>query len=104
MVIMCRREMEQVKIWPMPKEVKYGRKSFYLGEDFKLVTKHDDSSGILKEEFDRMFGVVKMSHVVAANLSGFAKSNILQGLHIVISSPNDEVFPLLFVPFLFFFR
>ncbi|KAG2322114.1 hypothetical protein Bca52824_015327 [Brassica carinata] len=68
----------------------------YLSEDFKLVTegsKYEDPSGILKEGFDRMLAVVRLSHVVSGhrNSSSSGGSALLEGLHVIISSSTDEL-------------
>lgn len=89
-------DIEKLRIWPLPAEVSRGGRRMRLSEDFKLVTegsKYGDPSGILKEGFDRMLGVVRLSHVVSGdrNSSGSGGSALLQGLHVIISSSNDEV-------------
>lgn len=84
-------ENNKVKIWPMPASVSYGHTRLCLSNDFGLSTSYVDSSGILKEAFDRMLAVIKLDHVVDANSSSLRRSNLLQGLHIVISSPNNQL-------------
>ncbi|XVF40838.1 hypothetical protein PTKIN_Ptkin01aG0148500 [Pterospermum kingtungense] len=78
-----------LKIWPMPASVSYGHNRFYLTNDFGLST--NDESGILKEAFDRMLALIKLDHVIDANFSSLHRSNLLQGLHIIISSQNDQL-------------
>ncbi|XVF30211.1 hypothetical protein REPUB_Repub16aG0038000 [Reevesia pubescens] len=81
----------KVKIWPMPASVSYGRSYLYLTNDFGFSTNYDDKSEILKEAFNRMLGVIKLDHIIDANSSAFHNSSLLYGLHIVISSPNDQL-------------
>jgi len=89
-------DIERLRIWPLPAQVSHGGRRMYLSGDFKLVTegsKYGDASGILKEGFDRMLGVVRLSHVISGdrNSSGTGGSALLQGLHVIISSSTDEV-------------
>ena len=89
-------DIEKLRIWPLPAEVSHGGRRMYLSEDFKLVTegsKYEDPSGILKEGFDRMLAVVRLSHVVSGhrNSSSSGGSALLEGLHVIISSSTDEV-------------
>ncbi|OMO82896.1 hypothetical protein COLO4_22777 [Corchorus olitorius] len=73
-------------IWPMPATVSYGQSHLYLSGDFKLSTEYVDSSGILKDGFNRMVSLIKMDHVVDAN-----RSASLLALHVVISSSNEQL-------------
>ncbi|KAE8663018.1 Beta-hexosaminidase 3 [Hibiscus syriacus] len=82
-------ENSKVKVWPMPASVSYGNAHLYLAGDFGLSSNHD--SQILKDAFDRMLAVIKLDHVIDANFSAFDRSSLLQGLHIVVSSPNEEL-------------
>ncbi|WZZ06208.1 hypothetical protein YC2023_092129 [Brassica napus] len=89
-------DIEKLRIWPLPAEVSHGGRRMYLSEDFKLVTegsKYEDPSGILKEGFDRMLAVVRLSHVVSGhrNSSSSGGSALLEGLHVIISSSTDEL-------------
>ncbi|KAG7585892.1 Glycoside hydrolase family 20 catalytic domain [Arabidopsis thaliana x Arabidopsis arenosa] len=89
-------DIERLRIWPLPAQVSHGGRRMYLSGDFKLVTegsKYGDTSGILKEGFDRMLGVVRLSHVISGdrNSSGSGGSALLQGLHVIISSSTDEL-------------
>jgi hexosaminidase len=89
-------DIERLRIWPLPAQVSHGGRRMYLSGDFKLVTegsKYGDASGILKEGFDRMLGVVRLSHVISGdrNSSGTGGSALLQGLHVIISSSTDEL-------------
>ncbi|CAH2065594.1 unnamed protein product [Thlaspi arvense] len=89
-------DIEKLRIWPLPAEVNHGGRRMVLSEGFKLVTegsKYEDPSGILKEGFDRMLGIVRLSHVVSGdgNSSGSGGSSLLQGLHVIISSSSDEL-------------
>ncbi|XP_010528624.2 PREDICTED: beta-hexosaminidase 3 [Tarenaya hassleriana] len=68
----------------------------YLSEEFKLVTdgsNFSDSSGVLKDGFDRMMEVVRLSHAVSGdgNISGGGGSALLQGLHVIVASPSEEL-------------
>lgn len=88
-------DLKKLNIWPMPKSVVYGHHSLYLSEDFELKTegtKYADASGILKEGFLRLLDVVKTAHVIDSNYSHFDPSAILHGIHVIVISPNDEVF------------
>ncbi|XP_022864551.1 beta-hexosaminidase 3 [Olea europaea var. sylvestris] len=94
LVISAAADVKHLNIWPMPKQVNHGHGSLYLGNDFELKTdgsKYPDSSGILKDGFLRIIDVVKATHVIDANFSHFNPSRLLKGIHIVISSPSDEL-------------
>ncbi|KAK8611334.1 hypothetical protein V6N13_131388 [Hibiscus sabdariffa] len=82
-------EISQVKIWPMPASVSYGDARLYLSSDFGLSS--DSESQILKDAFNRMLAVIKQDHVIDANFSAFNRSSLLQGLHIVVSSPDEQL-------------
>ncbi|KAE8684777.1 Beta-hexosaminidase 1 [Hibiscus syriacus] len=82
-------ENSKVNIWPMPASVSYGGARLYLASDFAFSS--DCESQILKDAFDRMFAVIKQDHVIDANFSVFNRSSLLQGLHIVVSSPNEQL-------------
>ncbi|KAL1193266.1 Beta-hexosaminidase 3 [Cardamine amara subsp. amara] len=89
-------DIEKLRIWPLPAEVSRGGRRMILTGDFKLVTegsKYGDPSGILKEGFDRMLGIVKLSHVISGdqNSSGSTGSALLEGLIVIISSSTDEL-------------
>ncbi|KAI3923500.1 hypothetical protein MKW92_028357 [Papaver armeniacum] len=80
-----------VKIWPMPKSVKYGGDTLQLSKDFGLETSgtnFSDHLGILKGGFLRLLDLVEAGHAIDAS-----KNNVglLKGLHIVISSPDDTL-------------
>lgn len=86
--------VDRVKIWPMPKSVSHGHGSLYMNKDFELKTegsKYNDASGILKDGFSRLLHVLQVAHVVDGNSSGAYTSLLLQGLHVVVFSPDDEV-------------
>lgn len=83
-----------LNIWPMPKSVSHGYNNLYLSNDFQLKTegsKYVDASGILKDGFSRLIEIVEVAHVIDSNFSHFDHSALLQGMHVVILSPNDEV-------------
>ncbi|KAK8639038.1 hypothetical protein V6N13_137440 [Hibiscus sabdariffa] len=82
-------EISQVKIWPMPASVSYGDARLYLTSDFGLSS--DSESQILKDAFNRMLAVIKQDHVIDADFSAFNRSSLLQGLHIVVSSPDEQL-------------
>ncbi|XWS65241.1 hypothetical protein CRYUN_Cryun05aG0075600 [Craigia yunnanensis] len=82
-------ENNKVKIWPMPASVSYGHTFLYLSNDFGLSTTYE--SGILNDAFNRMLVVIKLDHIIDANFSAVDHSPLLQGLHIVISSSNDQL-------------
>lgn len=85
--------VDSVKIWPMPKSVSHGHGSLYMNKDFELKTdgsKYNDASGILKDGFSRLLYVLRVAHVVDGNFS-VDTSLLLQGLHVVVLSPDDEV-------------
>jgi hexosaminidase len=86
--------VDRVKIWPMPNSVSHGHGSLYMNKDFELKTegsKYNDASGILKDGFSRLLHVLRVAHVVDGNSSGADTSLLLQGLHVVVFSPDDEV-------------
>ncbi|KAL2549361.1 Beta-hexosaminidase 3 [Forsythia ovata] len=94
LVISAAADVKHLNIWPMPKQVNHGHGNLYLSNDFELKTdgsKYPDFSGILKDGFLRVIDVVKATHVIEANFSHFNPSLLLKGIHIVISSPSDEL-------------
>jgi hexosaminidase len=65
-----------------------------MSQDFQLVTdgsKYIDGSEILKDGFTRMLDAVKVAHVVDGDLSSVDKSLIIKGIHVLIFSPDDQV-------------
>ncbi|KAK9291724.1 hypothetical protein L1049_019673 [Liquidambar formosana] len=85
---------QHLNIWPMPKSVSHGYNNLYLSNDFELKTegsKYVDASGILKDGFSRLIEIVEVAHVIDSNFSHFDHSALLQGMHVVILSPNDEL-------------
>lgn len=84
-----------VRIWPLPVSVTHGgHHRLYVAKDFHLITQgsnFSDASRILEDGFSRLLDLVRVAHVVDANLSRFASSSLLHGIHIVVSSPSDEV-------------
>ncbi|XP_059431888.1 beta-hexosaminidase 3 [Corylus avellana] len=86
--------VDRVKIWPMPKSVSHGHGSLYMNKDFELKTegtKYNDASGILKDGFSRLLHVLQVAHVVDGNSSAADTSLLLQGLHVLVFSPDDEL-------------
>ncbi|KAK3002765.1 hypothetical protein RJ639_019011 [Escallonia herrerae] len=94
LITLCAADLNRLNIWPMPVSVRYGHQSLYLGKNFVLKTegtKYADVSGILKDGFSRLLDVVKAAHVIELNFSHFDPSLLLQGIHVVILSPDDEL-------------
>lgn len=86
--------VDRLNIWPMPKSVSYGHQVLYMSKDFELRTegsKYPDASGILKDGFSRLLYVIHAPHVADGTISHFQQSLVLQGIHVLISSPNDKV-------------
>ncbi|KAB1208908.1 Beta-hexosaminidase 3 [Morella rubra] len=87
--------VDTLNIWPMPKSVSHGSdRSLYLIKDFELKTegtKYNDASGILKDGFSRLLNVVRVAHIVEGNFSGIDNSLLLQGIHVVVLSADDEL-------------
>ncbi|GMP22314.1 hypothetical protein CsSME_00000388 [Camellia sinensis var. sinensis] len=78
----------------MPQSVSNGHQILHMSKDFELMTqgtKYPDASGILKDGFSRLLDVVQAAHVVDGNFSHFDQSVLLQGIHVVIFSLNDEL-------------
>lgn len=87
-------DLNKLNVWPMPKSVVYGHQSLYLSKNFELKnegTKYADASGILKEGFLRLLEVIKTGHVIDSNFSQFDPLALLHGIHVIVSSPSDEV-------------
>lgn len=87
-------DTNEINIWPMPVSVSFGSGNLHLSNNFELVTRGSmfaDGSGILKEAFFRTIDVVRSSHVVELDTSKIKPSLVLKGIHVVISSPSDEV-------------
>lgn len=87
-------DMSQLNIWPMPISVSFGSGSLHLSNDFELKTdgsKFGDASGILKEAFSRTVGMVRSTHIAEVDTSKIDPSLVLKGIHVVVSSPSDEV-------------
>lgn len=93
-----------VRIWPLPVSVTHGaHRRLYVAKDFRLNTQgsnFSDASGILEEGFSRLLDVVRVAHVVDANLTRLGSSALLLGIHIVVSSSSDEVYMILLILFL----
>ncbi|KAG2713485.1 hypothetical protein I3760_04G178100 [Carya illinoinensis] len=87
--------VDRLNIWPMPKLVSHGEhRTLYVSKDFGLKTegsKYNDASGILKDGFSRLLDVIRVAHVVDANFSGIDTSVLLQGLHVVVLTADDEL-------------
>ena len=87
-------DKNEINIWPMPVSVSFGSGNLHLSNDFELITKGSkfaDASGILKEAFFRTIDIVRSSHVVELDTSKINPSFVLKGIHVIISSPSDEV-------------
>ncbi|THG16430.1 hypothetical protein TEA_021685 [Camellia sinensis var. sinensis] len=87
-------DVHRLNIWPMPQSVSNGHQILHMSKDFELMTqgtKYPDASGILKDGFSRLLDVVQAAHVVDGNFSHFDQSVLLQGIHVVIFSLNDEL-------------
>ncbi|XP_059628590.1 beta-hexosaminidase 3 [Cornus florida] len=87
-------DTNRLNIWPMPKSVSHGHSTLYLSKDFELKTdgsKYTDSSGILKDGFSRLLDIVEAAHVIDSNLTDSDQPVVLQGLHVVVFSLNDEL-------------
>ncbi|CAL5363045.1 unnamed protein product [Camellia sinensis] len=87
-------DAHRLNIWPMPQSVSNGHQILHMSKDFELMTqgtKYPDASGILKDGFSRLLDVVQAAHVVDGNFSHFDQSVLLQGIHVVIFSLNDEL-------------
>ena len=88
------KNVNRLNVWPMPKWVSRGHNRVYMSQDFQLVTdgsKYIDGSEILKDGFARMLDVVKVAHDVDGDLSRVDKSLIIKGIHVLIFSPDDQV-------------
>ncbi|GAB4855922.1 hypothetical protein Ancab_024562 [Ancistrocladus abbreviatus] len=86
--------IHQANIWPMPNFVSYGDKIRFISNAFELKTegsKFGDASGILKDGFSRLMDIVKLDHVIDANLSLFEQSAVLGGINVAIASPSSEL-------------
>lgn len=87
-------DKNEFNIWPMPISVSYGFGNLHLSNDFELKTegsKFADASGILKDAFLRSIAVLRSTHVIEVDTSKIDPSLVLKGIHIVVSSPSDEV-------------
>ncbi|KAM7280588.1 hypothetical protein ACFE04_007722 [Oxalis oulophora] len=83
-----------VNLWPMPVSVSHGNTKLHLSKDFALTTQgsnYTDKSGVLRDGFSRFLDVVKSAHVVNGDPSSLDPSSVLQGLHTVIRSPNEQL-------------
>lgn len=101
-IVVC-ADVKDLNIWPMPSSVAYGHNTLYLGKEFKLRTdqsKYADASGILKDGFFRLIDIIKAAHVIDSNNPGSGSSAILHGIHVIVDSPNDEVFLYITCPIL----
>ncbi|KAJ4798809.1 Beta-hexosaminidase [Rhynchospora pubera] len=80
-----------LKLWPMPKSVNYGSKTLYWSTNMQLRTdgsNYADSSGILKEAFERVVNLIKADHIIEAK---FANSSVLAGVNVVVHSSDDTL-------------
>lgn len=87
-------DIKNLNIWPMPKSVSNGYGNLYVSDEFELRTdgsKFADASSILKDAFKRSIDVLKSTHVIELNTSKIDPSLVLKGIHVVVSSPSDEV-------------
>lgn len=78
----------------MPVSVSFGSGSLHLSNDFELKTegsKFADASGILKEAFSRSIDILRSTHVIEVDTSKIDASLVLKGIHVVVSSPSEEV-------------
>lgn len=94
---------KNINIWPMPESVELGNKTLIISKDFNLKadgSKYKDQSGILKDGFTRLLDVVTSNNVIEYNFGKVDQSVLLQGIHVVILSEDDEVF--LFMSFRLF--
>ena len=94
-VIVVYADVKNLNIWPMPSSVSHGYNTLYIAKDFKLRTyqsKYADASGILKDGFTKLVDIIKGAHVIDYNYPGSSSSAILQGIHVIVASPSDEVF------------
>ncbi|KVI09559.1 Beta-hexosaminidase subunit alpha/beta [Cynara cardunculus var. scolymus] len=88
------RYPKNLHIWPMPESVEYGNKTIFLSKDFQLKTdgsKYADASGILKDGFTRLLDVITASNVIESNFSKVDESVLLQGVHVIVLSKDDEL-------------
>uniref|UniRef100_A0A7N2QY12 beta-N-acetylhexosaminidase n=1 Tax=Quercus lobata TaxID=97700 RepID=A0A7N2QY12_QUELO len=86
--------VDRLNIWPMPHSVSHGRENLFLSKDFELKTegtKYNDGSGILKDGFSRLLDMVRVAHVADGNFSKIHTSLLLQGLHVVVLSADDQL-------------
>ncbi|KAK4605666.1 hypothetical protein RGQ29_000106 [Quercus rubra] len=86
--------VDRLNIWPMPHSVSHGRESLFLSKDFELNTegtKYNDGSGILKDGFSRLLEMLRVAHVADGNFSKIDTSLLLQGLHVVVLSADDQL-------------
>ncbi|KAL6977673.1 beta-N-acetylhexosaminidase [Sarracenia purpurea var. burkii] len=87
-------DVKRVNIWPMPQSVSSGHQILYLSKEIELSTegsKYPDVSGVLKDGFSRLIDLVRTAHAIDGNSSKLQKSVTLQGIRVLIFSPNDEV-------------
>ncbi|CAN0904240.1 Beta-hexosaminidase 3 [Linum grandiflorum] len=90
------RRRAEVNVWPMPKWSSSGEKTMYINPgNLKLIisspsTNYSDSSGILKEAFSRMLGLLTLSHTLA-NIHSSPALPHLTAIRVLISSPNDKL-------------
>ncbi|XP_078181720.1 beta-hexosaminidase 3-like [Carex rostrata] len=78
-------------IWPMPKMASSGSSTLRLSRNFELRTYRSnylDSSGILKEAFERMLHLIKAGHTVKFDYTQTSLP-VLAGINIAIRSPNE---------------
>ncbi|XP_047331935.1 beta-hexosaminidase 3-like [Impatiens glandulifera] len=84
----------KLNIWPMPLSVTNGNGVLYMSKDFELRTegsKYKDVSGILKNGFSRLLDVIKTDHEIDVSGHGFPYLPKIQGIHVIIVSPSDEL-------------
>ncbi|XP_042038795.1 beta-hexosaminidase 3-like isoform X1 [Salvia splendens] len=87
-------DITQLNIWPMPKSVSYGYGNLHLSNEFELRTdgsKFADASSILKDAFKRSLDLLRSTHELEFHASKIDPSLVLKGIHVVVSSPSDEL-------------
>ncbi|KAL8193056.1 hypothetical protein R6Q57_026960 [Mikania cordata] len=85
---------KNINIWPMPESVEYGNQTLTINKDFNLKvdgSKYKDKSSILKDSFTRLLDVVTSNNVIEYNFGKVDQSNLLQGIHVVILSEDDQL-------------
>ena len=87
------QNQKRLHIWPMPKQVTHGNNTaLVIPKDFHLTTKYGDVSGILKDAFARLITVINLPHSDTNIPSNVSHSFLLQGLNVVVSSNDEQVY------------